>query len=246
MSGACAAGAFMAGSLTAGAATSIGVNFAGGDGGDGSQIDDARTLQPSQVAGVVPAANWNNAVNASGTLGSLVGSDVGITTATVTWASNGLWTARNTPLDATPDQILTNGYLDDNENAGLTTITFANLPFIGPYDVYLYYGSNENNRTGSATLGSTTIFFATNTSPFDGTFTAATPEDDGAADDGEYALFSGVTGSGFTVTVDRISDSLGQNVGVHGVQIVGIPEPTSVGLLSLGLLGLLARRRRSA
>ena len=243
MSGACAAGAFMAGSLTAGAATSIGVNFAGGGGGPGGDGGDARLLQPIQVAGFVPAANWNNAQNASGTLNSLVGSDVGITTATVTWVSNGLYTAHDTPLTANPNQILTNGYLDDTSTAGTTTITFANLPFIGAYDVYLYYGSDENNRTGSATLGSTQIFFATNTNPFDDVFTAATPANDGAADDGEYALFSGVTGTGFTIDVARISN----NVGVHGVQIVGIiPEPTSVGLLSLGLLGLLARRRRSA
>jgi len=245
MSGACAAGALMAGSLTAGAATSIGVNFAGGGGGDGNQIDDARLLQPSQAAGVVSAANWNNAENASGTLNALVGSDVGITVATVSWVSNGLWTARNTPLNSTPNQILTNGFLDDTTTTGTTMITFANLPFIGAYDVYLYYGSDGNDRTGTATLGSTTIFFATNTNPFDDDFTAATPGDDGAADNGEYALFSGVTGTGFTIDVASLVAT--SNVGVHGVQIVGIiPEPTSVGLLSLGLLGLLARRRRSA
>jgi hypothetical protein len=230
-------------------ADSIGVNFVGsnadgtGAGGNGSQGDDVRTLDPAQIAGVVPANNWNNAFGQSGTLAALQ-SDVGGTTAAISWQSNGAWTTRNTPVGSDPNQILTNGYIDDTGGDGVTTITFTGLQFVGGYDVYLYYGSDDNNRTGRATLGSTVINFATNTSNFDGTFTAATPEDDGGADDGEYAFFSGVTGTEFTITVERVSN----NVGVHGIQVVGtpVPEPTTVGLLSVGMLGLLARRRRSA
>jgi hypothetical protein len=230
-------------------AASIGVNFAGinadgtGSGGSGSQADDIRTLASSDLAGVVPAGNWNNVF---GTTGNLTGlqSDIGATTAAISWISNGLWTARNTLAGSSPNEILTNGYIDDTQGTGITTITFTGLQFVGGYDVYVYYGSDGNDRTGRATLGSTVINFATNTNPFDGTFTAATPEDDGTADNGEYAFFSGVTGSEFTVTVERVSN----NVGVHGIQIVGtpVPEPTTVGLLSVGVLGLLARRRCSA
>jgi hypothetical protein len=225
-------------------AESIGINFIGGGGGPGNDAADVRSLAPTDVAGVVPSRNWNNLTGFNATQGGLLNGSGATTSASVTWATNGVWTAHDTPAGATPDQILTNGYIDDTTVAPdpPTTINFTGIPFIGPYDVYLYFGSDGNDRTGSATIGATTIFFATNTNPFDGTFTAATPADDGAADDGEYALFSGVTGSSFNLTVTRISN----NVGVHGVQIVGttIPEPATAGLLGFAATTLLALRRR--
>lgn len=235
-------------------ADSIGVNFTGpttSGNGAGSDANDVRALDPVVVAGVIPASNWNNGDGATGGLEALVNDVGGIgtpTTAAVSWTSNATWTAHNTPGGSSGDQILTNGYIDDtseglNNPSIPTTISFTGIPFVGAYDVYLYFGSDGNNRTGLATLGNTVINFATNTNPFDGTYTAATPEDDGAADDGEYALFSGVSGADFSITVERGSD----NVGVHGVQIVGaIPEPATFGLLSIGVLGLVSRRRRSA
>jgi hypothetical protein len=177
-------------------------------------------------------------------------SNAGPTAASVTWAANGVWTAHDTPVGSTGDQVLTNGYLDDTAPAGDpqvgTAINFSNLPFIGAYDIYVYYGSDGNDRTGTITASnSATVYnIATNTggtTGFDGTFTQATPADDGNTDDGEYALFQGVTGNAVTITGLRGSN----NIGIHGVQLVGnIPEPTGLGLLSVGGLGLLARRRR--
>jgi PEP-CTERM motif len=246
--GAAATAGLLAASSAMGA--SIGVNFSGGGGGGGNDPTlDQRDLLPTQAAGVVPSTAWNNSgPSPTGTLAALV-SDAGATAASVTWAANGVWTAHDTPVGSDGNQVLTNGYLDDTAPAGDpqvgTSIAFNNLPFIGPYDVYVYYGSDGNDRTGTiTTTNSPTVYnIATNTNPFDGTFTLATPEDDAAVDNGEYALFSGVTGNAFTITATRGSN----NIGVHGVQLVGtIPEPASLGLLGVGALGLLARRRRRA
>lgn len=228
--------------------TSIAINFSGGGGGAGSQADDQRDLLPTDVAGVVPSTNWNNSgPTPTGALPGLLSSDMGPTAASVSWAANGVWTAHNTPVGSDPNLVLTNGYLDDTNPAGDpqvgTNVTFSNLPFIGPYDIYVYYGSDGNNRTGTITASnSPTVYnISTNTNPFDGQFSLATPEDDGNTDDGEYALFQGVTGDSVTITGLRGSN----NIGIHGVQLVGIiPEPTGLGVLAVGGLGLLARRRR--
>jgi hypothetical protein len=239
---------------------SIGVNFTGLTGatdalaGPGGQPDDVRSLAPTVSAGVVPSIAWNNTPEntASGNLAALLADNAGVavpTAASVTWASNGTWTAHNTPVGADGNQILTNGYIDDtaptpDPQIG-NAVTLNNLPFIGPYDIYVYFGSDGNDRTGTITTSNSATVYnvATNTNPFDGTFTLATPADDGNADNGEYALFSGVTGNSVTITATRGSN----NIGVHGVQLVGpITEPTGLGLLAVGGLGFLARRRRRA
>ena len=98
---------------------------------------------------------------------------------------------------------------------------------------------------GQITLDSTVFNVATNNSPWDGEFTMGTmTADDGIDDNGEYVLFSGVTGTEFTVTAQYLPGSV--EIGVTGVQVVGvIPEPSSVGLLSVGAIAMLIRRRRT-
>src|SRR5688500_4165063 len=88
------------GAATARAPTSSpGVSFAGGSGGPGNDAGDVRLLAPSDTAGVVPFANWNNsAENATdGSLTNLVASTGAATMASISWDSDGTWTAHDTP-----------------------------------------------------------------------------------------------------------------------------------------------------
>ena len=129
-----------------------------GDGGDtnrygpGGDPEDVR-VQTGQSAGVLPSVVWNNFVTsqaaaANGTLGNLLGT-AGPTTASVTFAGfEGPYSAHDTPAGSTGNQILTNGFAD-NRVATPATVTFANLPFVGPYDVYVCIASDVNGRTGT-------------------------------------------------------------------------------------------------
>ena len=107
-------------------AQSLGLNFAADD-------PDAATssLNPTDVAGVVPQANWNNLTLDDGTSSTLVKSDGSAATGTsVTWASNNTWrsTTGNNAFPAGPDRVLMAGYLDTLDTAaGGATVTVNNI-----------------------------------------------------------------------------------------------------------------------
>ncbi|HYW79535.1 MAG TPA: PEP-CTERM sorting domain-containing protein, partial [Thermoguttaceae bacterium] len=58
----------------------------------------------------------------------------------------------------------------------------------------------------------------------------------------DYVLFPGLAGDSFTLVVD------GPGSGLHGLEIVGVPEPPSLVLLAISTTGLVVywRRRRAA
>src|SRR5258706_15314783 len=71
------------------ATTSVGINFAGGSGGEGG--DHSHPLATGDVTGVVPQGFWNNATSSGGAAGSLLDSTGVPTGASVTWGSGGTW-----------------------------------------------------------------------------------------------------------------------------------------------------------
>src|SRR5262249_29451043 len=147
-------------SATDAPAQSIGLHFSGG-----RATGTAYDLAPSDTAGVVPQANWNNVLNPLQTPGDsnttnvtgpmpgfVVNSAGAATPVTFTVTSTNTWDVYNS--SQTGDRQLLNGYTDNTNAATPTTVTVNNIPFTSPYTVYAYVGSDGNNRSGHATLGS--------------------------------------------------------------------------------------------
>ena len=196
------------------------------------------------VAGVNGNDVWNDLVvygdqGITGTLGPwhLAGSDDGSAVATV--SSQGTWSlsaqgTRLVPLED-PSGDMMDGLLAGRTDGHPFTVTVSELSDDFPaFDVYVYLSGGLPSNWGSVTLNDTsTVDYKVRL--FDGTFVEATG--DNAAD---YIVFPDVTGDSFTITG-------GGNVagtGLAGIEIVGIPEPSTIILLLTGALGFLLYRRR--
>jgi hypothetical protein len=164
------------------------------------------------------------------------------------------------------------GYLDSNQNGAAgdtTTVTVANLPASitsSPYSVIMYYDGDNGtaNRVGkySITGGPTLYALDAAGSTFNGTYIAGfTPIDPLAGGGavlnnataaltvpaGTFLFFTGLTGSGFTLSAQSYVTSDGTaRSAVEGIQIVSgtVPEPVGLTTLALGAAALVGRRRR--
>ena len=242
---------------TVATAQSIGVHFP-------SDRDTTAGLAPGEMAGIPGSAqaNWNYAdgglddqANASGSTADIVSPNPGVLTladgtqsgATVEWTSNGTWNTANGT--ATGDAKLMNGYIDAiGADDPVSRVSFSGLPDVGEYSAIVYFGSDGNGRTGELTDGTTTYSFSTFSNDPDGSggFDASdyvqTTDTAMGFPESNYAIFGNLTGSTWSVEVLRGSN----NAGIHGVQLIGIPEPAAMSLL-LGAaafgFGFVRRRR---
>ena len=205
-------------------AQSIGINFT-------SDRDLTAELAPDEVAGHpdVAQANWNsttggaigNATNLLGlTPGTLVDSDGAPTGAQVAWTSDGTWNTNNGTTSG--DNKLMNGYIDHTgvgATVEVTNITYAS------YDVYVYFGSDGNERTGAieSTTAGQTFSYSTNSQQaggFPGIYVLT--EDEGAGNPpANYCVFRDQSSPTFFAQVNRGSS----NSGFHGIQIVSKLPP---------------------
>jgi hypothetical protein len=215
-------------------AQSLGLKFAATD-------PDAATssLNPTDVAGVVPTANWNNLTGNIGTGVTGLSYDNGgsavASTATVDWTSPNTWrsTTGNNSFPAGPDRVLTAGYLDSNDTAaGGVSITVNNLDAAlrsPAYDVYVYFVSDSGaNRGGAYTINDGTVpqikYGSTLANP---TMHVEDPGTDADLSiDGTYLRFQGLTGSSFTLTSNTtLTTPNGFRAPVNAIQIVGGSTP---------------------
>lgn len=235
------------------AAGPIGLNF--------SSDRELAEIAPDESAGVVPQIRWNNWIDIPSdvptppTVGDqtgIVSPNAGVVTddagvqhpgVTVSWSSVNAWNTNNGVANG--DNKLMNGYIDNNADFPQVSIEVGGLPasITDPgYDVIVYFGSDANGRTGSITDGTTTYSYTTFSAQaenFPASYTLTT-DTGGGNPDSNYAIFSGHSGSSFNITLDRGSN----NSGIHGLQIVPIPEPSSIALVLLGVIGFAMRYRR--
>jgi hypothetical protein len=211
---------------------SLGFNFASTD-------PDAATssLDPSEAAGVVPAANWNNLTGAtgSGTTGIVYDQNGTATpsSATVTWSSPNTWrSGANNLFPDGPDKKLVSGYLDTGDTAtnGIT-ITVNNIDSVfttGGYDVYVYFVSDSGaNRGGAYTIndgnGPVVKYGSSMASPTE--FVQDPGTDVNLSQDGNYLRFIGMKGASLTLTTDTtLTTPNGFRAPVNAVQIVPTPQ----------------------
>ena len=115
-----------------------------------------------------------------------------------------------------------------------------------------YFGSDGGGHPGRVAIGSTTYFYNT-VGNLNGTYSLTTDTTGASGTNADYAVFSGQTGSSFTLNQNIQNNNFG-NSGVFGLQIVNtspVPE-TSTGiafgacLLGLTGLALTARKRKTA
>jgi hypothetical protein len=188
-------------------------------------IGTGTSMGATESAGVVAAANWNNAPGAARSTPLALKDETGAATAAaVTWTSDNAW---STPItDQAGNRRFMKGYLDNGlEHA--TVVTVTGLP-AGSYNVYVYAdGDNAaNSRTGGyrisgAGITTTTINMTDAASTnFNGTFTQASNST------GNYVRFTGITpgSGGFTLTATPGLASAGpRRAPVNGIQIVPVP-----------------------
>jgi MYXO-CTERM domain-containing protein len=228
----------------ASAAPFIGVNFVGGNNGGAPTA-----LDPTDVAGVIAQANYNNVTGQSGTTGPLVNS-IGVATAvTLTFSGAGTWGSG--VGTGTPNQRLMNGYVDGQDVASgnsKNNYLFANVPS-GVYNVIVYtLPDGLDGRDQSVTINgvsSSAVFVSSDAGAnfnTNGFARATATSKDGAGATGNYVEFDGISPvAGF---ISLQGQSLDFRNFANGIQIVLVPEPGALGMAAVAGLGMLAGRRR--
>jgi hypothetical protein len=202
------------------------------------------------LAGAVLAANWNSAPTAffppvSGS--GLLDNSGAVTTISFTLTTPqgwGGWQIGGTPsqdADSSYNKLMLNQYLNsataygNPESLSLSGVTY------GQYDLYVYFSSDAAGRTGTINLGSTTFDFSTvGAASIAGAnaLLAQTTSTSGLNPTANYAVFSGITGGAQTVNLD-----IPFGGGISGFQVVAVPEPSTLALAGLSLIGLAIRQR---
>ncbi|MGI9244113.1 MAG: hypothetical protein ACR2RV_25170, partial [Verrucomicrobiales bacterium] len=212
----------------------------------------ATPLLLTDIAGVVPASNWNNATTANANAevtGIVLNNDGGIaTTAVATWQTGGAsWSVATDGLGGAGDMKMMTGYLDQggDGNGQIHMVTVTGIPF-GTYDVYLYHSSSGGPNRSARYNANGTDLFTRNLDPantFDGFVNAQydTIEEaalNGGNPAGNYVVWEGLNGD-LMIEAQGIGDAEGGSGGntrrapVQGIQIVAAGPPTRFEITSI-------------
>ncbi|MBI9015854.1 MAG: LamG domain-containing protein [Phycisphaerae bacterium] len=179
-------------------------------------------LASDAIAGVEPLTNWNNFNEADGLNHS---SDVALidnkgiaSGAMIRWQGGSAW--ENSDTGSGGNDKMMKGYYGLDVDAG-DYITVSNIPLsltsVG-YNVYVYYNSDENNRTMWMTIAGETIVGIETGADFAGDFIEADNSQ------GNYVVYRGLDSDNFTLTAYASSN----RAAINGIQIIPVtPTVTS-------------------
>lgn len=203
-------------------------------------------LAPTDSAGAPGYAqtNWNNHAGAAQGPGATPlalldnsGGASGVTLSTFTLSANNSWTMGD---NSSNDAKLVDDFADSDPSLSFTGV--HNLTGDG-YTVVVYYANNETSSGTTLTVNGVNETIRTTTTKFSTFGWVQDQPGDVGSQQSNYAVFTNVSGDTLNVSFNAVG-----NDGVTAVQIVSaggtaVPEPASLGLLSLGGLALIRRRR---
>jgi hypothetical protein len=238
--------------------------------GDVAGLPNAQSPVPG-VNTFVP--NWNNVSgnSASGSAGGIVTSTATSTGASVAWTTDlGGWSLPDTLSGAnnTANRTMMKGYLDAASAASVTVSGLTGADFTTPYTVIVYFdGDNGGSwRVGNYSISGNTLggedsegvnfnaggLAGGNENP-DGLFqipvaggpgNVVWPVAGGNNGEGNYVVFTGVTGSSFTINAGGGASADIPRAPINGFQIIAVPEPSAAFFAALAFSGMMMRRRR--
>lgn len=202
-----------------------------------NRYGDAYAAQSTDVAGMgaYSASYWNDSW-LDGRTTDLLDNTGAATTIDISWESYNNWSIQGshpgTDTDGSYNKEILNGYLNSGPAGWNPPLTYSavTLSQIGysSYDIVVYFSSDVAGREGYITDGSTTYYFNTlgpaSIASGNALFVrAADTTEAGYAVAANYAVFSGLSGAGQTVTIQmRDNDEWG------GVAAVQIAEVTTI------------------
>lgn len=212
----------------------IGINFG----------SDQSALASSDITGVIAQANWNNAPGAVSSLTNLLDETGTATTANVTWSSSNTWKAS---ANATPTEKLLYGYLDGGSTGAPVNVSITDISF-ALYDAYIYINRDGNDSTSTYTVNGQTVTVTPGSNQTSLSLAGITTiGDPNPGTSGTYIHFINLSGD-FSLLTSNAFDYPQSGDGrspVNAIQIVSVPEPSSIVLIGAGLSALFFLRRKN-
>lgn len=234
--------------LTTAHAQTLGINFEANINSPGVPVDSATP------AGVVPQLNFNNANPtglAAGTNSSLIYADGSAATGvTLTWKANDTYSSGITP-PSNNDAALMTDFLDGGPNNVSADVSVTGLPS-GTYALFLYIAGDQSGaiRGGTYTINGNDFYLlnsGTDSGSPSGTFELAVAGDSATPGSGTAGNYFKTTFAGSSLTISEsnfyASDPY-PRAPIDGLQIVAVPEPSTLAMMALGGMGMLAMIRR--